>query len=107
MIARVTLAEIDAVRMSVPRAVDLFEASVLPELAEQDGYEGCYVLTTPEGKALVMTLWEDAAAADAGIEAGRYASQVDKFVTIMRASPGRETYDVVVVDTPATAGAAA
>ena len=59
MVARVTLAEIDAVRMSVPRAVRVFEDEILPDLHEQDGYEGCYVLTTPEGKALVMTFWAD------------------------------------------------
>jgi heme-degrading monooxygenase HmoA len=106
MIARVTLAEIDAVRMSVPHAVELFEASVLPELAEQHGYEGCYVLTTPEGKALVMTLWTDESAATAGIAAGRYAAQVEKFVTLMRAAPGRETYDVVVANTPEPTAAA-
>ena len=38
MIARVTLAEIDAVRMSVDRAVRLFQESVIPALLEQDGY---------------------------------------------------------------------
>jgi hypothetical protein len=100
MIARVTLAEVDAVRMSVPRAVDLFNESVLPELSVQDGYEGCYVLTTPEGKALVVTFWQDEAAAEAGIATGRYARQVEKFVTLIRAAPGRQTYDVSVARPP-------
>ncbi len=58
MVARVTLAEIDAVRMSIPKAVQRFEEIGAPRAARgQDGYEGCYVLATPEGKALVMTFW--------------------------------------------------
>ena len=101
MVARVTLAEIDAVRMSVPQAVRVFEDEILPDLHEQDGYEGCYVLTTPEGKALVMTFWADDATAEAGISSGAYGARVEKFVTVMRAAPGRETYDVSVAEAPA------
>jgi heme-degrading monooxygenase HmoA len=100
MVARITLAEIDAVRMRVEEAVQLFEDSVVPALREQDGYEGVYVLTTPEGKALVMTFWEDEEAAQVGVSSGHYARQVEKFVTFFRAPPGRETYDVVVADAP-------
>jgi hypothetical protein len=107
MIARVTLAEVDAVRMSVPRAVELFKESVLPELAAQEGYEGCYVLATPEGKALVVTFWTDEEAAEAAIASGHYAAQVEKFVTLIRAAPGRQTYDVLVAQPPVPAGAAA
>ena len=57
MIARVTTAEIDTVRTSVDDAVDVFRESVLPALHEQPGYEGSYVLLSPEGKALVITFW--------------------------------------------------
>jgi hypothetical protein len=102
MVARVTLAEIDAVRMSIPQAVKLYEDDVLPELREQEGYEGCYVLTTAEGKALVMTFWADEAAAEAGIASGAYVARVEMFVTLMRSAPGRETYDVAVAEAPAT-----
>ena len=100
MVARVTLAEIDSVRMSVGRAVERFEESVLPELREQTGYEGAYVLTTPEGKALVVTFWSDADAAAESVASGSYGSQVEKFVTLMRSAPGRETYDVDIADVP-------
>jgi heme-degrading monooxygenase HmoA len=106
MIARVTLAEIDAVRTSVSRAVEVFNESVLPELAVQEGYEGCYVLATPEGKALVMTFWTDEAAAEAGIASGHYAAQVEKFVTLIRAAPGRQAYEVLVARPPVPAEAA-
>ena len=102
MIARATVAEIDPVRVSVDQAVELFRESVVPALHEQEGYEGVYVLVSPEGKALVLTFWSDEEAADAGIAGGRsfYAEQIEKFVTIYRSTPGRETYDVVVADAP-------
>ena len=100
MVARVTLAEIDTVRTSVTRAVELFEESVVPELREQPGYEGCTVLTTPEGKALVTTFWTDLESATVSIASGRYGAQVAKFVTVMGSQPGRETYEVTLTDEP-------
>jgi len=105
MIARVTLAEIDAVRMSVDQAVTLFRESVVPALREQEGYEGVYVLLSDEGKVLALTFWESEEAADAGIAGGRsfYAEQIAKFVTLYRSPPGREEYNVVLADAPAVA----
>ena len=105
MIARVTLAEIDSVRMSVDQAVKLFRDSVVPALREQEGYEGVYVLLSDEGKVLALTFWESEEAADAGIAGSRsfYAEQVGKFVTLYRSPPGREMYDVVLADAPAVA----
>jgi heme-degrading monooxygenase HmoA len=102
MVARVTSAEIDPVRMSVDQAVGLFRESVVPALHEQEGFEGVYVLVSPEGQVLALTFWSDEEAADAGIAGGRsfYAEQIEKFVTIYRSPPGRETYDVVVADAP-------
>jgi heme-degrading monooxygenase HmoA len=100
MVARVTLAEIDPMRMSIAKALERFRESVIPALHEQDGYEGGYVLTTPEGKALVLTFWSDEAAADAGIRSGYYGRQVGKFVTLYRDAPGRESYEVSVADVP-------
>jgi heme-degrading monooxygenase HmoA len=73
----------------------------VPTLHEQEGYEGCYVLTTPKGKALVLTFWESEEAAAAGLESGYYAEQLEKFVTFFRAPPGRETYDVALAEAPA------
>ena len=103
MIARVTLAEIDAVRMSIHQAVALFRESVVPALREQDGYEGVYVLLSDEGKVLALTFWESEEAANAGIAGSRsfYSEQIAKFVTLYRSTPGREMYDVVLADAPA------
>jgi heme-degrading monooxygenase HmoA len=106
MIARATMAEIDPVRMSVDEAVELFRESVIPALHEQTGYEGVYVLLSPEGQALVLTFWESEEEADAGLAGSRsfYSEQVEKFVTLYRAPPGRETYRVVVAEEPSIVG---
>ena len=105
MIARATIAEIDFVRMGLEESVNLFRDSVVAALREQDGYEGCLVLVSPQGQALALTFWRDEESADAGLEGGRsfYAEQVEKFVTIYRSPPGRETYEVVVADLPVVA----
>lgn len=100
MVARVTLAEIDAVRTNVSGAIEKFKESVLPALQDQDGYEGAYVLLSPEGKALVLTFWESDEAAQASRVSGFYTEQIKKFVTVFRAPPGREAYDVVAADSP-------
>lgn len=103
MVARATMAEIDPVRMSIDDAVELLRESVLPALHEQVGYEGIYVLLSPEGQALVLTFWEDEAAAEAGLEGRQsfYTEQVEKFVTLYKAPPGRELYEVVLAEAPA------
>jgi heme-degrading monooxygenase HmoA len=105
MVARATIAEIDFVRMGLEESVDLFRDSVVSALKEQDGYEGCLVLVSQQGQALALTFWRDEEAADTGLEGGRsfYAKQVEKFVTIYRSPPGRESYDVVLADLPAGA----
>jgi heme-degrading monooxygenase HmoA len=94
------MVEIDPVRMSVGDAIELFHSSVVPALHAQEGFEGVYVLLAPEGKALVLTFWADDAAAEAGMKNGFYAEQVKKFVTVFGAEPGRETYDVVLAESP-------
>jgi heme-degrading monooxygenase HmoA len=102
VIARATIAEIDTVRTSIDNAVELFRESVLPALHEQEGYQGVYVLLSPEGQALVLTFWETEEAAEAGVAGARsfYDEQVEKFVTIYRAPPGREMYEVVLAEEP-------
>jgi heme-degrading monooxygenase HmoA len=106
MIARATMAEIDPVRMSIDEAVELFRTSVVPALHEQPGYAGVYVLVAPEGQALVLTFWDSEEAADAGVRGSRsfYGEQVEKFVTLYSAPPGRETYQVVLAEEPAFVG---
>jgi hypothetical protein len=89
--SRVTLLEVDTVRIDVDSAVDLFREEVLPALREQEGYEGAFVLTTPEGKAMILTLWvSEEQAADGPL----YAGTLERYTTLFRAPPGRERYDV-------------
>jgi heme-degrading monooxygenase HmoA len=102
MVVRATEAEIDVVRMSPADAIEEFKQSVLPALRDQDGYEGCYVLLTEEGKVLVLTFWESDEAATATRESGFYGEQVEKLseFVVFRQAPGREAYDVVVAEAP-------
>jgi len=100
MFARVTLAEIDPVRMSVADAVERFKALVEPDLRRQPGYEGVYVLTTPEGKAMVISLWSTKEVVESNVASGYYEAQLAKFVTVFRSPPGREQYEVVLAESP-------
>ena len=106
MVARATMAEIDPVRMGIDEAVELFRESVIPALQDQPGYQGVYVLVSPDGQTLVLTFWETEEDADAGLAGSRsfYTQQVEKFMTLYRASPGRETYRVVVAEEPSVVG---
>jgi heme-degrading monooxygenase HmoA len=103
MYPRVTLLELDPVRVSARDAVAMFEAEVLPTLRAQDGYEGAYVLTTPEGRALLMTLWESEEAATKSSAQAFYSEQLERYMTLFRAPPGRERYEVALADIPAVA----
>ena len=103
MFARVTLFEIDTLRISLDDALERFKELVVPEVRKQDGYEGIYVLRTPEGKGLVMSLWTSEEAAVAGVASGYYDEQIAKFVAMFRAPAGRDHYEVVLAEAPGKA----
>ncbi len=106
MVARATLAEIDVVRMSPERAIERFKESVIPALHDEDGYAGCYVLLSEEGKLLVLTFWDSDEQARASRLSGFYQAQIEKFsdLVFFSAPPGREAYDVVLAEAPVAAG---
>jgi heme-degrading monooxygenase HmoA len=106
MVARVTVAEIDPVRQDPRQAIERFESVLVPALHEQEGYEGCHVLLSDEGKVLVVTLWSSEEAAQATRASGFYQEQIDKLsdFVVYRSDPGRESYEVVVSDTPMAVG---
>ena len=98
MFSRVVQLEIDPMRIGSDEATELFAAQVLPGLREQIGYEGAIALITPEGKGLIATFWETE---DAAKDASGFSSQqLERFMTIFRAPPGREVYEVAVADLP-------
>jgi heme-degrading monooxygenase HmoA len=100
MYSRVTLLEFDALRFDVGEALERFQELVLPELRAQPGYEGVLVLTNAEAKGLVVTLWASEEDADAGLASGFWAAQIERFVTVFAAPPGREGYEVVFTELP-------
>jgi hypothetical protein len=104
MHARLTLLEIDTVRSSMSSALERFDAQVLPCLRDQPGYRGVFVLTTPEGKGALMSLWD--AADQAAVEGDHdfYEKMLGDFATLFRAPPGRGSYEVTLVDEPSRTG---
>jgi hypothetical protein len=104
MHARLTLLEIDTARTSMTAALERFEGEVLPRLRDQPGYSGVFVLTTPEGKGALMSLWDttDQAAVQGGHDF--YANVLGEFATLFRAPPGRSSYEVMLVDEPSRTG---
>lgn len=102
MVVRATEAEIDVVRTNPADAVEIFRQSVIPALHEQDGYEGCYVLLSEDGKMLILSFWDSNEAARATRVSGFYQEQVEKFtdLVVYRQAPGREAYDVMIAETP-------
>jgi len=101
MYARVTQLEIDTLRVCVADAVAQFEREVIPELHAQPGYRGVVVLTTTEGKAALVSFWDGEEQARTG--SPFYESQLEEFVTLFRAPPGRDAYEVALVDGAALA----
>ena len=104
MFARTTQLEIDTVRMPLDDAVQMFEDAVLPDLRSQPGFTGLYVLTTPDGKALLVSVWASAEAADASSERGWYPEVLDQYTTLFRSPPGRERYEVRLALQPELTG---
>jgi hypothetical protein len=101
MYARVTLVEIDTLRSSVDEALELYKEHVVPKVREQDGFRGCVTMDTPEGKGMVITLWETAEQAESQAQTGFYPDVLAEFVTFFRSPPGRESYRVSYADVPA------
>lgn len=98
MQARVTLLEIDLLRADVDDVLDRYREEVLPDVQAQPGYEGVAVLVSETGAGLVMTLWSDPGALR---QSHPVASEtVERFTTVFRASPGRESYEVRLLELP-------
>jgi quinol monooxygenase YgiN len=95
MHARVTLFEIDTLRIGMDEALERFKERIVPRLRQQPGCEGVIALDTPEGKGMLVSFWDTEAAASASIETGYYDEQIAEFTMFLRQPPGREHYEVV------------
>jgi heme-degrading monooxygenase HmoA len=95
MYARVTQFEIDTLRISLDEALERFKGAILPAVREVPGYRGVFVMRTPEGKGLLVSLWDTPEAAQKGVESGYYDEQVAKFLMFVKQPPGRDHYEVV------------
>lgn len=98
MYSRVTLLDIDTLRVGVDEIVERFETEILPRVREMPGYEGVTVLVTPEGKGMIVSFWDTEEAVEAS--AGLAATAVEEFVTLYRSPPGREHYRVAYAEMP-------
>ena len=103
MYARLTLLEIDTMRIDMAAAVEMYRQEVMPDLQKQPGYKGGLVLTTPEGKGVLISLWETPEAAEAGASSGFYPETLERYMTLFRSPPGRERYEVTLMDLPVQA----
>ena len=101
MFTRLTLLEIDTVRIPMDAAVGVFTQEVLPELKRQPGYLGVLVLTTPLGRGALLSFWETEQAAEAGASSGWYPEELERYMTLFRTPPGRERYELAFADLPA------
>lgn len=101
MFARVTLVEIDTVRIDMETALEVYQANVLPDVRNQPGYAGVLVLTTPEGNGAIVTFWDTADTADATAKAGFYSDVLERHMTMFKSPPGRERYEVRIAELPA------
>jgi len=96
MYSRVTLLEIDTMRVGMEEAAALFREQVVPGLRAQYGYEGAVALATPEGKGMIITFWgTEEGAQDAS---GFASAELERFVTMFKSPPGREYYEVAFAD---------
>lgn len=100
MHARVTLLEIDTVRVTLDDALEKFRDHTLAGLRAQPGYRGVWVLATPDGKGLLMSLWDTESDARVDGDGSFYGEEIGRFATFFRSPPGREEYEVLFVDAP-------
>jgi hypothetical protein len=101
--ARITQLEIDTMRITVDAATEVFEREVLPQLRAQPGFLGVYVMSTPEGKATLLSFWERRDQADSSGDHGWYTDVLADYMTLFRSPPGREHYEVRVAVPPVLA----
>jgi hypothetical protein len=94
MVARVTHVKVSP--EDVEEAVRLFDESVVPAAAQEEGFMGALLLTRDDGRALVVDLCDTVEHMRGNERNGFYQTQVAKFADKLVEHPSREFYDVAV-----------
>lgn len=77
--------------------IRVFRESVVPAAKAQKGFRGAYLLADrPAGRCVVLTFWDDEAAAAANEDNLYYQEQLVKFMPFFASAPVREGYEAVV-----------
>ena len=92
MFARLTSTQLKVDKMD--EAKELTKESILPAAKSQKGFSGAYLLSQPNGMAIMITLWETEEDAVANEQSGYYQEQVGKIKDFLTAPPLREAYEV-------------
>ncbi len=92
MFARLTLTQVKIDKLD--EAVKVTKESVLPAAKSQKGFRGAYLLSEPNGKAIMISLWETEEDAIANEKSGYYQEQLAKFKDMFTAPPVHEGYEV-------------
>jgi len=75
----------------------ILEDSVIPAARAQRGFRGFYVLADRKAaRSVVLTFWDDEAAARANEENRYYQDQLVKFMPLFVSDPVREGYELVL-----------
>ncbi|MBD0338569.1 MAG: hypothetical protein ICV67_04685 [Thermoleophilia bacterium] len=95
------MVEVDTVRATVEEALGVFTERVLPSLRELEGYEGVLVLSTPEGKGMLVSFWDTEEALERAVPFA--VAELERNMTLFGSPPGREHYEVAFADLPVVA----
>ena len=92
MFARLTITQVQVDKINEP--VKLTKESIIPAAKSQKGFSGAYLLTQPNGKSIMISLWETEEDAVTNEQSGYYQQQVGKVKDFLAAPPVREGYEV-------------
>ncbi|MEK6278387.1 MAG: hypothetical protein AABM29_10290 [Actinomycetota bacterium] len=94
MVARVTHVRVNP--EDIDESVKLFDESVIPAAAQEDGFMGALLLVRENGEALAIDLADTLDHAHANERSGVYQTQIAKFAGQIVGHPKREFYEVRV-----------
>jgi hypothetical protein len=94
MVARLTFVQVNP--DDVDESVRLFDESVVPAAAQEEGFMGALLLVRPDGRGIAIDLADSIEHAQANERSGFYQSQVAKFADKITGAPHREFFEVRV-----------